>query len=75
MSEIKDGAMTKEEAMRIIESAARGVATKQQGDMASEWLRINGAGDVFTKYVLEIEFTEKPKTEAPKIKLPKNRNG
>lgn len=54
--------MTKEEAMSIIEAVARGQGDKQQKDAAEAWLRINGAGEVYTKYTLEVVLTdERPK--------------
>jgi len=64
--------MTKEEAMRIIEDVARGKGGKQQSEAAQAWLKINGAGEVYTKYVLTITFEEKPKTavaDIPKLNL------
>lgn len=64
--------MTPEEAMRIIESVARGEGGKQQAEAAREWLRINGAGEVFTKYTLEIVHTykDKPAVVIPKLIVP-----
>ena len=62
--------MTKEEAMQIIEAVARGEGTKMQTEAAKEWLRINGAGEIFTKYQLEIVHTYKTeKQELPELKI------
>jgi len=51
-------AMTQEEAMQIIESVARGQGDKSQKDAAEAWLRINGAGEIYTKYTLEVVLTD-----------------
>jgi len=62
--------MTKEEAMQIIENVARGEGSKQQTEAAKEWLRINGAGEIFTKYQLEIVHTYKSDKQAlPELKI------
>jgi len=62
--------MTKDEAMQIIEAVARGIGSKQQTEAAKEWLRINGAGEIFTKYQLEIVHTYKTeKQELPELKI------
>jgi hypothetical protein len=64
--------MDQEEALQIIEDVARGQANKQQADAARKWLEINGGGEVYTKYTLEVVHTyrDKPKVNIPKIVIP-----
>lgn len=70
------GQMTKDEAMAIIEAVARGQGTKMQKDAAEAWLRINGAGEVFTKYTLEVVLTDdRPKKVIDIPALPEIKHG
>ena len=68
--------MSKEEAMRIIESVARGTASKQQADAAKSWLDINGSGQKYARHILEVIHTYEAKPVSsipaiPKIEMPK----
>ena len=69
---VKTDGMTAESAMAIIESVATGNGDKTQLQAAVSWLKINGGGDVFQKYVLEIVHTykDKPVAVIPKINIP-----
>jgi len=68
----KEIGMTAESAMAIIEGVINGQGDKTQLQAAIAWLKINGGGDVFQKYVLEIVHTykDKPVAVIPKINIP-----